>query len=57
MPEMDYEALEAAINEKTKAIVAVDLGGIVADYDRIFGIVEKKKDLFGVLYRCLMKTQ
>lgn len=46
MPEMDYDALEAAITEKTKAIVAVDLGGIVADYDRIFEIVEKKKNMF-----------
>lgn len=46
MPEMDYDALEAAITPATKAIVAVDLGGIVADYDRIFSIVEKKKDLF-----------
>lgn len=46
MPEMDYDALEAAITEKTKAIVAVDLGGIVADYDRIFEIVERKKSLF-----------
>ncbi len=46
MPEMDYEALESAITEKTKAIVAVDLGGIVADYDKIFEIVEKKKNLF-----------
>ena len=46
MPEMDYDALEAAITEKTKAIIAVDLGGIVCDYDRIFEIVEKKKALF-----------
>jgi len=46
MPEMDYEALEEAITEKTKAIVAVDLGGIVCDYDRIFDIVERKKNLF-----------
>ena len=46
MPEMDYEKLEAAITERTKAIVAVDLGGIVADYDRIFEIVERKKSLF-----------
>ena len=46
MPEMDYEALEAAITEKTKAVVVVDLGGIVADYDRIFEIVERKKKLF-----------
>ena len=45
-PEMDYDALEAAITEKTKAIVPVDLGGIVCDYDRIFEIVERKKILF-----------
>lgn len=45
-PEMDYEKLEAAITEKTKAIVVVDLGGIVADYDRVFEIVERKKNLF-----------
>ena len=46
MPEMDYEKLEEAITEKTKAIVTVDLGGIVCDYDRVFEIVERKKDLF-----------
>lgn len=44
--EMDYDQLEAAITEKTKAIVPVDLGGVVCDYDRIFEIVEKKKHLF-----------
>lgn len=44
--EMDYEALEAAINEKTKAIIPVDLAGIPCDYDRIFEIVERKKHLF-----------
>lgn len=44
--EMDYEALEKAITEKTKAIVAVDLGGIICDYKRIFEIVNKKKSLF-----------
>ena len=46
MPEMDYEKLEAAITEKTKAVVTVDLGGIVCDYDRVFEIVEGKKELF-----------
>ena len=46
MPEMDYEALENAITEKTKAVVTVDLGGIVCDYDRVFEIVERKKKLF-----------
>lgn len=45
-PEMDYEKLEAAITGKTKAIIPVDLGGIVCDYDRIFEIVERKKNLF-----------
>ena len=44
--EMDYAALEAAINEKTKAIIPVDLAGIPCDYDRIFEIVERKKHLF-----------
>lgn len=46
MPEMDYAALEAAITEKTKAIVVVDLGGVVADYDRVFEIVERKRSLY-----------
>ncbi|MBR4727006.1 MAG: DegT/DnrJ/EryC1/StrS family aminotransferase [Clostridia bacterium] len=46
LPEMDYDALEAAITPKTKAIVPVDLGGIVCDYERIFEIVERKRDLF-----------
>ena len=46
MPEMDYDALEAAISEKTKAIIVVDLGGIICDYDRIFQIVERKRQLF-----------
>ena len=45
-PEMDYDKLEAAITEKTKAIIPVDLGGIVCDYDRIFEIVERNKNLF-----------
>lgn len=44
--EMDYDAMEKAINEKTKAIVAVDLAGIIADYDRIYQVVENKKDIF-----------
>ena len=44
--EMDYDKLAEAITEKTKFIVAVDLGGIVADYNRIFEIVESKKHLF-----------
>lgn len=44
--EMDYDALEVAITEKTKVIIPVDLGGVPCDYDRIFEIVERKKHLF-----------
>lgn len=44
--EMDYDALEAAITERTKAIIPVDLGGIPCDYGRIYEIVERKKHLF-----------
>lgn len=44
--EMDYEALEAAITEKTKAIIPVDLGGVPCDYEKLFAIVERKRDLF-----------
>ncbi len=44
--EMDYEALEGAITEKTKAIIPVDIGGIPCDYERIFQIVERKRALF-----------
>lgn len=44
--EMDYDKLEGAITEKTKAIIPVDLGGVPCDYERIFEIVEKKKSLF-----------
>ncbi len=44
--EMDYNAVEKAITPKTKVIIPVDLGGVPCDYDRIFSIVEKKKELF-----------
>lgn len=44
--EMDYAAVEAAVTEKTKAIIPVDLGGIPCDYQRILEIVEKKRALY-----------
>ena len=46
MPEIDYETLENSITSNTKAIIVVDLGGIVCDYKRLFDIVERKKNLF-----------
>lgn len=44
--EMDYDAMEEAITEKTKAVIPVDLGGVICDYDRIFQAVNNKKSLF-----------
>lgn len=44
--EMDYDAVEAAINEHTKAIIPVDLGGVPCDYGRLFSIVEGKCGVF-----------
>jgi len=44
--EMDYEALENAITEKTKAVIPVDLAGIPCNYDKIFEVVNAKKSLF-----------
>jgi dTDP-4-amino-4,6-dideoxygalactose transaminase len=44
--EMDYEKLENAITNKTKAIIPVDLGGVPCDYEKIFEIVERKRKLF-----------
>lgn len=44
--EMDYDQVEAAITQNTKAIIPVDLGGVPCDYDRLFDIVKRKKCLF-----------
>ena len=44
--EMDYEKLEKAITEKTKAIIPVDLGGVICDYEKIFAVVNAKRSLF-----------
>ena len=44
--EMDYDKLAIAITERTKVIVPVDLGGVVADYDRVYEMVESKRHLF-----------
>lgn len=44
--EMDYDQMRRKINERTKAVIPVDLGGVPCDYDRIFEIVEEKRSLF-----------
>ena len=44
--EMDYEVVEKAISPNTKAIIPVDLAGIPCDYERLYSIVESKKNIF-----------
>ena len=44
--QIDFDALSNAINENTKAIIPIDLAGVRCDYDKIFEIVERKKQLF-----------
>ncbi len=44
--EMDLTALEKAITPKTKAVIPVDLGGVMCDYEKIFEIVNRKADIF-----------
>ena len=44
--EMDYSKLADAITERTKAILPVDLAGVICDYDKVFAAVESKKHLF-----------
>lgn len=44
--EMDYDQLERAITPRTKAVIPVDIAGVLCDYDRIFEIVEAKRGLF-----------
>lgn len=43
---IDYDAIADAITERTKAIIPVDIAGVMCDYDKIFEAVEKKKHLF-----------
>lgn len=43
---IDYDAIEEVITENTKAIIPIDIAGVPCDYDRLFEIVNRKKDLF-----------
>lgn len=44
--EMDYRKLEDSINERTKVIIPVDIGGRICDYEKIHEIVEAKKNIY-----------
>lgn len=43
---IDYDTIDAAITEKTKAIITIDIAGIMCDYDKIYEILENKKHIF-----------
>ena len=45
-PEMDYDAVERAVTPATKAIIPVDLGGVICDYGRLYEIVESTRKMF-----------
>ena len=44
--EMDYDRMEASVNQHTKAVIPVDLGGVPCNYKKIYEILERKKSLF-----------
>lgn len=44
--EMDYDKVRLAITEKTKAIIPVDIAGILCDYQKVFEIASEKAYLF-----------
>lgn len=45
-PQMDYDLMEAAITEKTKVIIPVDLAGVLCDYQRIYQAIKNQKDKY-----------
>lgn len=44
--ELDYESLDPLITERTKAIMPVDLAGILCDYEKITACAERNRDKF-----------
>ncbi len=43
---IDAKAVERAITEKTKAIIPIDIGGVLCDYDHLYRVLEEKKSLY-----------
>lgn len=44
--EIDYDSITEAITPNTKAIIPVDIGGCMCDYDKIYNAIYSKKDIF-----------
>lgn len=43
---IDYEKVGEAITPKTKAVIPVDLGGVMCDYDALYQILEERRYLY-----------
>lgn len=43
---IDYQQLADSITERTKAIIPVDIGGVMADYDKVYDAANSKKHLY-----------
>ena len=43
---VDYNEIEKNINNKTKAIILVDLAGVPSDYEKVYKIITEKQNLF-----------
>lgn len=43
---IDYDLLAEAVTERTKAVIPIDIAGVMCDYDKIFEIVNAKRHLF-----------
>ncbi len=44
--QMDYDRLPELINERTKAVIPVDVGGVPCDYERVLSAVKSKSSCF-----------
>lgn len=44
--EMDYNKVAAAITERTKAVIPVDIGGKLCNYEALLAVVEGNKDKY-----------
>ncbi|MEG1779044.1 MAG: DegT/DnrJ/EryC1/StrS family aminotransferase, partial [Oscillospiraceae bacterium] len=44
--EIDYSALHGCITSRTKAIIGVDIGGVICDYNSLVEIAQQHKDKF-----------
>ena len=43
---LDYQKLEKAITSNTKVIIPVDIAGVMCNYERLFQIIDEKRNLF-----------